>query len=742
MDLNGAHSCEYCSKLVLDLASGRLDSTNGANRLVFNFNLQDLQHAHTQGCLLLNPIVSAWLSWNPSLFSQWEDRMGEIVLFASIEYHFHEEGEDEHYDCDLNAIDGMGLWDTASKKRVHMPVAGEFYVVTSDEDAASAAIKSRPIAIDPASDETFSQLRENLNSCLRMEKIHIDCRNTAGSYVPSRLLKLDACSQDPPKVRLCSPDEPTPYAVLSYCWGGDQTHKTTSMNLAANYISIAWDSLPRTIQDAIQVAVKIGLEYIWVDSICIIQDDNVDKQREIACMPRIYNESVVTIVAARAKSAREGFLHHRDTSKYKDGIFKLEFKCGHGTSGHAYLVKERQYDYGRSDPTDSRAWTLQESYLSKRIIRYGSKQCSMICQCSPSKPQIVDGWVLDLSYDAPDIENILFPVSKLDLSPEDIAKWKHYYKEEHGVNPNIESSDYTGDENIYKNWRELVMDYSSRSLTVPTDRILAISGLADRIAPAMQSRYVAGHWETHLPEDLLWEIAFESMRMRPTDYQGPSWSWTSVNGSIMSFDYMSTDTATLKILDVEVELCDSLAQFGAVKSGLLRAKGKLVEARWNGTELLLRRDRKTLSLANIHFVAGCLSPDTLDEEFIRVSNHSQNPWNPLVARYAEAIAAENTKPPTPPREYDMYLLEIFPAGANTGFDTKTDGSRGLILKDSKPERHHQRMGRPRTLRRIGVFNFSHHSNRESEVSVQDWETYVSNQRHCFDDCELEEIVIE
>lgn len=573
-----------------------------------------------------------------------------------------------------------------------------------------------------------------------MQGVHSNCKDTANNYVPSRLLKLDACPQGPPWIRICSPDKPTPYAVLSYCWGGDQAHKTTSANLAAKYINIQWDSLPRSIQDAIQASLNIGLEYIWVDSICIIQDDDIDKQREIACMPRVYNESVVTITAARAKSAQEGFLHPLDTSKYKDSIFKLGFKCEHGTVGHAYLVKEVQYDYAVSDPIDSRAWTLQESYLSKRIIRYGSKQCSMTCQCSPSKPKIVDGWMLDQFYDAPDVENIIFPGSKLNISPEDMAKWKHYYKEEHGTAPR-EPTEYTEENEIYSNWRELVMNYSTRSLTVPADRILAISGLADRIAPAIRGRYVAGHWENHLPGDLLWEIATASMGMRPINYQGPSWSWTSVNGSVVSYDYMPGDAATLKILGVEIELCDPLAPFGAVKSGLLRAHGKLVKARWNGTELLLLQGGKMLPLASRHFIASLLSPDTIDEEFIRISNHSQNPWDPLVTRYADATVTDNTKLPVS-SEYDMYLLEIFPAGAATSFDTELDGSKGLILKEILAGGSDQNSGTPRRLRRIGLFNFADHPERESEVSIHDWEAYISNQRHSFDGCEMEEIVIE
>ncbi|KAI1765463.1 heterokaryon incompatibility protein-domain-containing protein [Hypoxylon sp. FL1150] len=742
MDLNGAHSCEHCSQLILDLADGRFDSTSGSNRLVFNFNLHDIQQAHAQGCLLLSPIVSSWLTWNQSLFSQWEGQESDIVLFATVEYCFHGKEEDEHYDCDLTAIEGFCLWNKVSHKQVNMPFAGEFYVIASKDDAASAAIKSRPIAIDPASKETYAKLRENLEYCLRMEGVHSNCKDTPGNYVPSRLLELDTCAQGPPKIRICSPDEPTPYAVLSYCWGGDQAHKTTSTTLAAKYINIQWEFLPQSIRDAIQVTLNIGLKYLWVDSICIIQDDDTDKQKEIASMPRIYNESVVTIIAAKAKSAQEGFLHRLDTADYDDKIFKLGFRCEHGMSGYAFLIKEDQYrySYGESDPIDSRAWTLQESYLSKRIIRYGSKQCSMFCQCSPSKPQIVDGWALTQSYDTPEISNIIFPEIKPNISPEDIAKWKQYFKKEYGTDP-VEFKEETDEEDIYSSWRGLVMNYSTRSLTVPADRILAISGLADRIAPAMHSRYVAGHWENHLPKDLLWEISSGSLSMRPTTYQGPSWSWTSVNGSVVSYDYMPVEAATLKVLCVEIELCNSLAPFGAVKTGLLRAQGKLVKVRWNGTELLLLKGGKALPLARSHFIGSFLVPDTLDEDFIRVANHSQSPWDRLIAQHAGATGTANTKVPTS-SECDMYLLEVYPSGATTSFDTRLGESKGLILKDVPTGRRGPPINTPRRLRRIGLFNFTDHSTRDSEVSVSDWDAYIANQRHCFDNYELEEIVIE
>lgn len=101
------------------------------------------------------------------------------------------------------------------------------------------------------------------------------------------------------------------YLALSYCWGGDQQHKTTIGNIAAAQIRLDVSLMPKTIQDAITVTQTLGYNHLWVDSVCIMQDSEHDKITEIEKMPGIYSNSVCTISATSAENAWEGFLQDR-----------------------------------------------------------------------------------------------------------------------------------------------------------------------------------------------------------------------------------------------------------------------------------------------------------------------------------------------------------------------------------------------------------------------------------------------
>lgn len=121
-----------------------------------------------------------------------------------------------------------------------------------------------------------------------------------------------------------------PYVALSYCWGGDQPHKTTRESLAKHDGTLDLYRLPATIQDACKVTHGLGFSYLWVDSLCIVQDDENEKQKEIANMELIYSNATVTISASRASSCTNGFLQPR-----VGGEFPLKMRAkGHGGTVH------------------------------------------------------------------------------------------------------------------------------------------------------------------------------------------------------------------------------------------------------------------------------------------------------------------------------------------------------------------------------------------------------------------------
>lgn len=102
------------------------------------------------------------------------------------------------------------------------------------------------------------------------------------------------------------------YVTLSYCWGTALPYTTTSKNLQQHLAGLYFVQLPKTLQDAIMVARYLGFRYIWIDCICIVQDDEQDWAREAARMADIYSKSALCIAASRASNCDEGFLHLRN----------------------------------------------------------------------------------------------------------------------------------------------------------------------------------------------------------------------------------------------------------------------------------------------------------------------------------------------------------------------------------------------------------------------------------------------
>jgi len=95
-----------------------------------------------------------------------------------------------------------------------------------------------------------------------------------------------------------------PYVCLSHCWGSVQPLKTTLSNAHHHFKSIPWAAIPRLFQDALLVTERLGVGYVWIDSLCIIQDDVADRVRESKTMSDVYENAHVTISATSAQDSR------------------------------------------------------------------------------------------------------------------------------------------------------------------------------------------------------------------------------------------------------------------------------------------------------------------------------------------------------------------------------------------------------------------------------------------------------
>ncbi|KAJ8456691.1 hypothetical protein ONZ51_g11976 [Trametes cubensis] len=100
-----------------------------------------------------------------------------------------------------------------------------------------------------------------------------------------------------------------PYIALSYVWGEAQPHRTTTDNLPSYMKSLDIALLPQTVRDAIRITHTLGVQYLWIDSLCIIQDSREDKHRELTKMRDVYLHAWLTIDAGNANRVSQGFLH-------------------------------------------------------------------------------------------------------------------------------------------------------------------------------------------------------------------------------------------------------------------------------------------------------------------------------------------------------------------------------------------------------------------------------------------------
>jgi hypothetical protein len=176
---------------------------------------------------------------------------------------------------------------------------------------------SRKVAIargtcpDPASSTTLALLIRWLDDC---KTRHKECkRTTLKSPLPTRVIDVGTKDSDP--FLYTSLGENADYITLSYAWGGDVVSKTTMSNVDERQKIILLTSLPQTFQDAIIIARGLKIRYIWIDALCIIQDDPQDWLRESVTMSQVYENCILTISATKSNKCESGFLQGRDTAE-------------------------------------------------------------------------------------------------------------------------------------------------------------------------------------------------------------------------------------------------------------------------------------------------------------------------------------------------------------------------------------------------------------------------------------------
>ena len=370
---------------------------------------------------------------------------------------------------------------------------------------AADDFSGRGVSLDPSLDGNFKLAKDWLNEC---ELLHAKCPSSCDSILPTRLIDIrNAMTLSSCRLLCTSSGMMGKYAALSYCWGSANPVTLTTANSIEMQENIYLANLPKTIRDAIKVACSLDLDYLWVDALCIVQDSATDWQNESAKMGEVYSHAVVTIQATAAVDCQDGFLKRRTVSSLPP--VELRYVSLRGKLGSVSVRSWPLAGMEETEPLHRRGWTLQEALLSPRILSYAARQMSWECATSYRG----EGGNL---------------VEESGLST-GLPKPTRRVLKTNSVPPTLTLEDPSIQHML--TWANVVSEYTSRSLTIASDKLPALSGLATFLFKIRsQDVYLAGLWRNEMPLSLLW--ATTSQVTRPSQWRAPSWSWAALDGRI------------------------------------------------------------------------------------------------------------------------------------------------------------------------------------------------------------------
>lgn len=321
------------------------------------------------------------------------------------------------------------------------------------------------------------------------------------------------------------------YACLSYCWGISKTQagQTKRSNLSRHLKGISLSYLPSTVVDAIHLCHKLGIQYLWVDRLCIVQDDKEDWAREASKMCDIYSRSTLTISVPICRKSSQSPLEerHKWWLRKQSHFGIIEFTDEKSNSKSSLWLHRR---FRRRDPWVfeeewrlfcevskdknhwlGRGWTFQEWVLSPRVLHIDSMT---IWDC-------FNGYANELNQRGMTVAHVI-------RNPKEFGK---------GIL-----------------WRSIIEEYSRRHIAYERDRLPALAGLAEHYRRETGYTYLAGMWLEEMPSFLLWQASLGTpARGRELANQmTPSWSWAHHNGPV-SFLYAEAETDTEFSFEVSIK---------------------------------------------------------------------------------------------------------------------------------------------------------------------------------------------
>ncbi|KAK3110138.1 hypothetical protein LTR53_015879 [Teratosphaeriaceae sp. CCFEE 6253] len=394
--------------------------------------------------------------------------------------------------------------------------------------------------------------------------------------------------------------------ALSYSWGtSPATWRTLTTNIAPRSTGFSFNELPATLRDAIDITEKLGVRYIWIDSCCIVQDDEADWLRESVTMGEVYSQALFCISASSSTSSHDGCHNLTSASTLDDGseVASITSTLSNGERSTLHIPYHRaQSQYHKqvtNGPLSSRAWTYREKVMSQRVLHFTSKQLFWQCRHGILSEDNADAGTADLGSDAT-------------MSQWREVVWQNGDQALDTLSVFQDERLGAGETTVCKLERLWYNDvvgeqYSRRELSHRKDKLVALAGLAKAVQRRTGSRYVAGLWEPSFLNGLAWTS--HQQGHKPTQYEAPSWSWASQDSKIYYTNFGGATVPLCKVKGVYVRT-DNDGDFGRVRDGWVDLEGHVFDVR-------ITEDTKSAgrqSGPSAHFPHGERCAATMDNE--------------------------------------------------------------------------------------------------------------------------------
>lgn len=393
------------------------------------------------------------------------------------------------------------------------------------------------------------------------------------SWYPTRLLDIGSNASDLVKVVTSANIQPQGgYVTLSHRWGNATIVRLTKSSAANLMSGIPLNTLPLSFQHAVEVARRLQKRYIWIDSLCIFQDeeDKSDWLKEATLMDKVYSNTFLNIAATRAEDSSQGLFVSRDPNY---DLRPIEISCSPTLTSSQepgpvqdfimsdFLFLEHEL---MNAPLNRRGWVLQERLLPPRVLHFGSGQLfwecrrGVLCERFPhSLPEFM---------------------AKFTSTKFKSAVMVNRESKEEGMMINEVPQGKNRDLVIFRLWSNIVRAYSETQLTFKSDKAIALSGIAKVMRNTFKDEYIAGLWRRCLEAHLLWSVedtkqAGFQPSTRSFPYRAPTWSWLSVDGIIGPGGYL-WGRLYAEVLEIDLKHLNEDTT-GFILDGSLKLKGRL-----------------------------------------------------------------------------------------------------------------------------------------------------------------------